>query len=647
MTRPSRALALAAIAPIAVLAAFACRRVADERPVASLSSSPEMEGRFDDLRARWIDANPAARAAMRNELNALAIELDKRGDGLEPIVRAYLAISWLYAGVPAAAEAVSRPLIDGPAGVANDLGTLVKGASARRLGRPREAIDLLRPLIGKLIDPFARPLLYEEITEAFLDEGRFEDAVAYAEGWLRSAPAAERKETRAAIARVLHRIPDTVALKMLEADAVAPPETRHSPDMLMILSARVDEGSSAVATTDAGGALSDAAGVASPDAAAAPIPTVATVIPIAMPVRFDPRTIGVLVPVTAPGFGASASAIVRAAAAVATPALAVALHADGGVDANEPNVLGHRLAVLDTAGTAAGVAKALDAAEREGAGVIIGGLTDAETNALAALAQSRRIATILLRKPSVVPPMAPGEKQTWIALGMSATEEARATLDAAKKGADIAVIDPWPAPGPTTPPPDDPLRARCDATPKTAGSTAFPIAAWRTRKVSTVVVLGDARCARKLADEIAASTNPPWRPTIVLAPSALEMAHVVLPLSRIVVGTGVLPASDDAPAALRTLWIDQGAPVSIFGALGHDAASLAAAALPGDLLASTETAALQKARAITTTRLFGAKAQLWTTTTNGPAPNGIVAQSASTRTVSAGASIKPSWAPTP
>jgi len=647
VTSALRALGLAAIAPISILAAFACRHEADERPVASLSSSPEMEGRFDDLRARWIDGSPAVRAAMRNELNALDIELDKRGDGLEPIVRAYLAISWLYAGVPAAAEATSRPLIDGPPGVANDLGMLVKGASARRLGRPREAIDLLRPLIGKLIDPFARPLLYEEITEAFLDESRYEDAVVYAEGWLRSSTTPEKKETRGAIARVLHRIPDTVALKMLEADAVAAPEERHSPDMLMILSARVDEGSSAIATSDAGAAAGDGGIVAAGDAAAAPTPTVATVIPVSMPVRFDPRTIGVLVPTTAPGLGASASAIVRAAAAVATPTLATALHADAGSDASQPNLLGHRLAVLDTGGTANGMARALDAAEREGAGVIIGGLTESEANALAGLAQSRRIATILLRRPTVLPPMLPGEKQAWIALGMSASDEARATLDAAKKGEGTAVIDPWPDAGQSVPPSDDPLRARCDATPKTAGGTAFPIAAWRARKVTTIVVLGDARCARKLSDEIVAAANPPWHPTLVLSPSALELAHVSLPLQRIVVGSGILPASDDAPPALRTLWIDQGAPVSIFGALGHDAATLAAAALPGDLVASTETAALQKARAITTTRLFGAKGQLWTTTASGPSASGVVAQTTHTKTVSAGGSMRPSWAPTP
>ena len=416
--------------------------------------------------------------------------------------------------------------------------------------------------------------------------------------------------------------------------------------MLMILSARVDEGSSAVASADGGVVSTDGGNLAMGDAAVVtPMPTVATVVPIILPIRFDPRTIGVLVPATAPGFGSSTSAIVRAAAAVATPSLATVMHGDAGAEASAPNTLGHRLAVLDTGGTANGIAKALDAAEREGAGVIIGGLTETESNALAGLAQSRRIATIRLRRPTVLPPMMAGEKQAWIALGMNGNDELKLTLDAAPKSG-TALVLPWPEPTANAPLADDPLRTRCDATPKIAGGTAFPIASWRTSKVQTVVVLGDARCAKRIADELAAA-NPPYHPTLVLSPSALELAHVPVPFVRVTVGIGLLPAQEDAPKTLRTLWIDQGSPVSLFGALGHDAASLAASALPGDLLATTETAALQKARVTTIARLFAAKAELWTANAQGPGAGGVVTQTTQTRTVAANAAIKNSWAPAP
>ncbi|MBI2394607.1 MAG: hypothetical protein HYV09_33870 [Deltaproteobacteria bacterium] len=636
------ATALAAIGAIGSLVAVgACRRAADERPVAALSSSSELDARFDRIRARWIEADTAGRAALRADLAALVIELDKRGDGLEPLARAFLALSWLDSGVPAAAEAVSRPLVDGPPGVANDLGTLVKGAAARRLGRAREAIDLLRPLIGKLLDPFARPLLYEEITEAFLDDGNYEEALAYAEGWLRSATGAEKKEVRAAVARVLRRVPEAVLIRVLETDALAPPEARRSPEMRVILAAAVDK--SGGGTAEEPSAAPTDGGTTAAKADAAPTPAPMPIPTTFLPVRFDPKTIALIVPTSANGYGASASAVVRAAAAVASPSLATSLHGDAGVGLGAPVALDHRLAVLDSAGTTLGTTRALDAAEREGAGVVIGGLTEAESSTLASLAQQRRIPTILLRRPSAPPALAAGEKQVWITLGPSSDEEAKATIATAQAAiADAAIVEPWPFPGDTAPPPTDPMRARCDAQPKLAGASTFPVAAWRAKKVSAVVVLGDARCARRVADEIVATT-PPWRPTLIVAPSALELAHVTLPLPRTIVGVGLLPADDAAPGPLRALWKDQGGPVGLWNALGHDAAALAAAALPGDLTPATDTAAMQKARATTLARLRAAKTDLWTSTAKGPDGSGAVAQQTRVRTVPAGSSVTPAW----
>lgn len=614
--------------------------------MASLASSPQSEARFDAILARWTDATSATRATLRPQLDDLVRDLEKQGDSLEPMARAYLAIAWLDAGVPAAAEATARPLVEGPPGVSNDLGVLVKGAAARRQGRAAEAIELLRPLVGKLIDPFARPILYEEITEAFLDDQRWDDAIVYAEGWLRSASGgtpAEQKQVKAAVTRVLHRIPEAVALRVLDAEAATPPEARHSPDLIMILAARVDEGSAPV--SDDAGLVAIDGGADAPAVAvvdAAPVP--ATTIPAMAPIRFDPRTIAVLLPSSLVSRGAAAASAVRAAAAVATPSLAQVLHADAGVDANvavAPS--GHRLAVFDTAATTFGVTKALEAAEREGAGVVIGGMTDLEANALAALAQNRRIATVLLRRPSVPPTLVGGERQQWIALGSTEAEDRQSTLAVAPAGT-IAVVDAWPDPG-APPASDDPLHARCDAQPKSAGGPAFPVAEWKTRKVAAIVVLGDARCARRVVDDVVASKPQAWHPLLVAAPTALEIAHVALPLPRSVVAGGLLPATDAAPPSLRTLWIDQGGPVGWAAALCHDATVLAAAALPGDLPATSETAAIQKARATTLSRLFAAKGELWTTTAAGPNGNGLVPHSASLRSVAAGSAVAPSWAP--
>ncbi len=654
---PARAIAVIAAPALATVVAVgmvgACRRVADERPIASLATSPETEARFGAIRARWADASSKHRAAMRPELEALLIDVERRSDGLEPIVRAYLAMAWLDAGVPAAAEAVARPLVDGRPGVPNDLATLVKGSAARRLGRARESIDLLRPLVGKLIDPFARPMLYEEITAAHLDDQRWEDALVYAEGWLRSASPAEKPAVRSAVERVLRRIPEDVVVRLLDAEANAPVEARHSADLVLALSARLGEsapGGLAGTTADAGveGSLEPpTSGAGAPTGAGAVVGSVAPT--LASPPRFDPKTIALLVPTSAPGWAVAASAIVRAAAAVTAPSLATALHADAGADASlSVAPVGYRLVVFDTGGTASGVAAALDAAERDGAGVVVGGATDAEATALLANARKRRVPSILLRRAGSPPDG--GEKPTWISIGPSQDDEELATLAIAKAvtsaavGADVAVVEPWPDPGTAPEPPTDPMRWRCDAAPKVAGGTAFPIAAWKARKVSAVVVLGDARCARRIADELVQSPGA-FRPTFVLGPAALDLAHAPIPFARTVLVAGSLPADDQAPADLRTLWIDQGAPVSWWNGLGHDAVVLAGSALQGAPKATSDPAALQQARATTAARLLAANAVLWTTTAKGPAANGIVPRATSMRAFAPGIAAKPAWAP--
>ncbi len=634
----ARALLLAAAL---VSADAACRRTVDERPVPALAGAPDLDARFDGLRARWLAADRAGRAALGGAFAALAEELERRRDGLEPLARAYLALCWLDADAPAKAEAVVRPLIEGPPGVPSELGALVKGAAARRLGRPREAIDLLRPLVGKMIDGFARPVVYEELCHAFLDDGRYEEGLAYAEGWLRSATGADKEAVRTAVERVIERVPDAVLLRILEADALAPPEARHSPSMTMLLSIRLERRAAPATTQQDAGAREAGSASAAADAGLAP-PSLAGASP-ALPVRFDPRTIALLVPMTAPGWGVHAGSIARAAAAVASPALATALHVDAGVPLT-PTSLEHRLTVIDSGGTAQTLSSAFDAAEREGAGVVVGGLFDAESNALATLAQARRVPTILLRRPSAPPIVPAGEKQAWIVLGPSLDEEGRSTMAIAQVAvSDAAVLEPWPVPGDASPPPADPLRARCDAQPKLAGAPAFPVTEWRARKVGSIVVLGDARCARRLADDVLAIKGSTWRPTLVLAPSALELAHVPLALPRTVVGAGLLPADDAAPVELRTLWRDQGGPVGFFSALGHDAATLAASALPGDLPPAVDAASMQKARAVTLARLFGAKAPLWTSTSSGPTAAGSLPQTTRLRAVSSGSALTPSW----
>ncbi len=658
---------VAGCAPLALLTTLAvagvdtgCRRTVDERPVVALATSPAAEARFSSVRARWLVGGAPERAAMRHELTELERWLEETDDGLEPVARAYLAIAWMDANVPAAAEAVARPLYDGAPGVNHDLGVLVRGVVLRRTGHPAEAIEVLAPIVGKLIDPFARPILYEEMTHALMDEGHYDEAVAFAQAWLRSSDGVDRKVLHADVARVLARLPLDVAKRTVDAQRASKGTAGYSPELILILAARLGGGEDML-SIDADGGLAladaesyDAAWLTIPDDAAA-----AVMVTTPLPVRFDPRAIALLVPTSVVAEGANATAAIRGATSIVTYLMGTEKGdagpgkglIDGSVAA--PSAASHHLAVFDTGGTAAGVLKSVDAAERDGAALIVGGVTEAESNALATLAQLRKLPTILFRPPSAPPVLANGERRVYVVLGNSLADERAATMAAITSSTagtgsgggastEIAIVDPWPAEGSTEAYPLDPLHARCDATPKSATEPAFPIAAWRARKVTTVVVFGDAHCARHVAADLLGAT-PAYHPHLVLGPTALELVHETMALMRTAVGGGVLPADDNAPKSLRTLWIDQKSPVGWLGALGHDGAALALAATPGDLLATAESGEIQKARATTLDRLLKAQGELWTTTAAGPNASGVVPRTLYPRTANAGSSWHPAW----
>lgn len=691
-TLPAR-LSLVALLALGLSAGASCHRTVDERPIPALASARSSQEKMDGVRLRWSSAGTEGRASMRAELSEFVAQLEASEDSLEPLARAYLAIAWLDAGVPAAGEAVARPLIEGPPGVAHDLGQLVKGAAARREGRSAEAITLLSPLVGKVIDPWARPLLDEELTEAYLDEGRYEEAIAAAAAWVRSA-SGDRAAVLARAEQVLARVPPADARRVLDAARNAAGQGGYPPELLGILDrnlARQAGVEVAVADASVDGAA------ASRDAA------VVALAPIAESARFEGRTIALLLPSSVPSRSVLSSLVARVVATSVSPhptafdpsAKPVSPSAlpgdagardagafgasgtrdtrdmlgarDGGLDANPaasaPLAASHRLAVFDTAGTAEGTRLALAQAEHDGAATVIGGATDPEANALAALAQAARIPVVLLRRPSAPPIVPAGARSYWVAIGPSVAEEEAATLSAADLyGVDRAVVEAVPdAVSPAVfsglarafadaPPdagvradagaPTDDLHVRCDATPKSAVGGAFPVAAWQKRKIAVVVVLGDARCAERVLDEL--DRTPGYRPRVVLSPSALELVHRTSALPRVAVGAGILPAGDDAPVELRLLWRDLRAPVGWWAGLARDAAALALAATPG-LPDATEPSSVARARVATLDALRGAHVALWTSGAGQIEPNGVTSRTFAPRVVGGGGSWSPAW----
>jgi hypothetical protein len=233
-----------------------------------------------------------------------------------------------------------------------------------------------------------------------------------------------------------------------------------------------------------------------------------------------------------------------------------------------------------------------------------------------------------------------------VVIGPSAADESTTTLAAASDSpGPQAIVDRYPeAMDPAASSvASDPLRARCDAAATTVSATAFPIAAWHAQKVRTVVVLGDAHCASRVAAELS-SAPAAFRPRLVAGLSGLEIVYDDLPMARTTIRAGAVPARDDAPASLRELWAAQG-PVGWWGALGHDGAALAMAALPADVAVVVDPAGVQARRAAAWDRLLQARVELWSTSATGLAGATTLARTGAPLSVGASTRWRPKWAP--
>lgn len=181
-------------------------------PVVAIGSTREAQVAFADAQAMMTDASRG------RELVRLRFErfLDKFGDdGLAPLARAYLAHVLLDLGDAKNAELDAKFVLltvmkeggqGGALGTAGDLATLAEGRRLRQLGQHEAAYRMMLPLVGKLIDPWARAVLSEQITLAAIDAKYEYEAFAYMDTWLREAQEEDREAVRAKVREQLARM---------------------------------------------------------------------------------------------------------------------------------------------------------------------------------------------------------------------------------------------------------------------------------------------------------------------------------------------------------------------------------------------------------------------------------------------------------
>jgi hypothetical protein len=630
---------LACAAAGAVLAMGACAGSPQApKPVATLASTPAAALAFEGIRDGWRDTEHVLPGTLRAEIEQFLVQHPR--DGLAPLASVMLAMIALGLGDLPAADRELAKGVTLPPGSTRDLWTVASARRARRGGEPEKALALLRPLVGKTVDPLTRSAFQDELVLTALDTHREYEAISYMDAWLRASPEEEKAKTVVEVTAIVEKLPRDVLVGSLQAMRTQRASFGYGVDIERILAQRLVE----LATTSGDAEL--ARMLLDPDAGALVVAGDAGVElgELATSRRglnvVEGRTIGLLLPTESPGLRDESADVLRGVMwalglprgvrSLATPRAAPT--PDGGAavlrpqcapleaapSLDEPTPAEQvRLVTRDDAGSVDRTEVSLDELAGEGASVIVAGLDPQTSTRALRWGEAHGVAIVVL-----VPP---AEAMATHALGFVLGEPRRDVIDALGRAApalgtdavalvvdesELAALPPQGGRvgGMTLLP-----AVSCDVPANRAGDPRFPLSAWEHQRARAWLVSGSPSCARDVVGELTASHA---RGLVALT---LEAAALPLhgPGLRVVsASAGVVPetaAEDTRDDELRRFAATLGA-VSWWTALGRDAATLARVAvrqLPADTAGEVHEVTARRARA--RTLLADSRARLWTT----------------------------------
>jgi hypothetical protein len=591
---------------VALLSACRSAGPAETKPVASLASSRASQEAFRPIRHAFVTGDPQHRALLESRLEWFIVAFPD--DGQVPLAKVYLALIAVGRGKLERAEQLARQVQAGASGTTRDLAELVEGSIWQARNDPAQALEHFLPLVGKLIDPYARILLDQEVVAAALAAGTWYEAIAYMDLWLRDAQEDELVAVRARVIEALAAVPNDVLEQMLQTMKSQREGAGYGAAIKKALVARLavvalekQDTSLArrlVESTGAGPALGEGVEGLEELASSGGTPTV------------DGRTIGLLM---SSGAGTTESTIATRVADVLTGAMDE-LRAERGArsESGEPGPPdGVRLLTRDDRDPSR-TELALMALASQGASVIIAGFQPAQAKVAAAFSERTKVPVLLLTPPTPETTLPATAYVLGVALDDVATEIAAAL---ARRGARIIVPvgDEAPRLGEPGPVP----RVPCDAPTQRAGEPRFPVDSWRKAKVDALLLMGDALCASDAIDELAgAGLRNVW------AGLGLEAGNLADEPSRLpflVARAGAFPLTRvDAKSPLVAFRRRQGKAPSWFATLGHDAVVIARTALRALPAARTVDAAeVADRHRLLSAALAGAQAGLWSTDAGG------------------------------
>lgn len=556
-------------------------------PEPTFANTVTAERAFRRIAARYEVALPESRGELERDVRAFLSRFPT--DGRARLVRAYLARIEIEAGRTSEGEAIARDVAAGPPGVVRDLAIVVEAAALRRRGKYVEALRLLLPLEGKIVDGNDRGFFSAELIHALVAAGRHDLAIVAMLDWADQTPPLERENVVSAIEGLIRGIPTPA----LEAGLRALEKEEHEDTG----SERSGRGEARLWLHDAARAHLVRVALSTRDSALArrllesSLPGVdreqtreaLSILAAASAVkpRVSGRTLGVVLDVT------DAASRPRSAAVIAgmTRALGLPTSAE-----REDSV--HL--VTHDASEAGDVERALAGLAGDGAVILVAGVSDEATVAASVFAERTRIPVVTLRRPAVVP----DRVSYTFALGTNAQSEEAAVSSAIAElhSRSPARVGPGGAP--------------CDAVASSAGGPRFPVRDWKRANADVLVLLGDADCTR---DAVLEAKGFGLSLPLVLGLESADTGD--LPGRKVAIAAGRFPFAAHELRADERAWVERwgGAP-SWYEVLGHDAALLVASALATFPLGHVEEASkVEELHRRARDGLAAAQADLWST----------------------------------
>lgn len=520
-------LAVLLLTSAAVFPGCGSSRPAEDSPRPALASSRGAQRDFRALSGRWHVADAKQRNRLEPELRNFLARYPK--DDQTRLASAYLAWILFQKGELVEARQLIERTKRGPQGTARDFSQVVEAALLIEHEQPLEAIRILRPMQGKIIDPVERFLATEQLVIAALAANLYSEALSYMVDWIEEARIADRPGIKEAISSRLRRFPrrhleralDTLEPSPEDPDREQDPERySHKQWLFEAITLRL----AALAVEESDAPLAEA--VVGKNPSLAMNPNAAELLRLATggeaPATIAGRTIGLLLTTTDEDARRRSSEVASGISEV----LGFVGETAGGL----------QLVFEEDTGDST---QALSELSARGAALLVAGVT-VHSAELAARYAQRTNAPVLVLSPTLT------TGPHVFSVGVSPAEE-QTVLRTALGHPDASTLV------------ELPLGAEaCDAATSRDG---FPIAQWSAQGVQTLLLMVEPNCVRALAEQTRAAG---FRPTFALGLEAAPAYPALLDQDVLLVSTGKFPL--DLPGQVPRAW---------FRALGNDVATMA------------------------------------------------------------------------